>query len=320
MRSYQAYTTLTKNSPSRGILYCLLFFLHFFLQGCFFFSPQRSNDFISQEDKTWMEPFFHEFFLGGSTIYTLFGTKPIAGKIVTEATKKDFEESVHYYLEREKIEGKERKKILREMSSSFQEDTLLKSWNKWICFIKKYPNSPFLFAKHPTLSKKLWIIHILNIQETIWVLQKHYDLFQREVGYDFDPISATLEFTNIDSPFWKKVFSNHLLSGIVYGYGYRNSYFFSLLQKEFSYDLAKKEAIFSSKILPFSKEKTCYSIPRLPLPRFRSFRLPYNEDPILERYKLERKKIQKNLNEKNFFQKILFQILGTSSEKEKPLS
>lgn len=47
-----------------------------------------------------------------------------------------------------------------------------------------------------------------------------------------------------------------------------------------------------------------------------AFGLPFNTDPILEKYKLERKKIIKNLNKSNFFEAVLLQLVGELSQEK----
>lgn len=50
------------------------------------------------------------------------------------------------------------------------------------------------------------------------------------------------------------------------------------------------------------------------LPKFYSFGLPFNKDPVLEKYKLERTEIKKSLNESNFFEATFFQLIGKAKE------
>ncbi len=315
MTFFQTYKHSCKEKIARGILYCFLLLINFFLGGCSTYS-EKLDSVVKKEDQIWMENFLQDFFLEGSTLYTLFGTKPISGKIISYGTEEDCKKSVFLYLEREGITGDQREQTLKEALESFQKDPSAKNWDKWTSFMKQFPNSPFLFAKHPTRSKKLWSAHIVNIQETIWTLQKYYDIFKKEVGFDFDPALIIKEFSNLDSPFWKKVFSSSLLSGLVYGYGYKNSYIFGLYIVSSEKEQRENPLFYSLKRFP-SPKKSSHSIKGLPLPKFRSFTTPFNEDPILEKYKLERKKIQSRLTKNNFFEEVLYQILGEHPEKSR---
>jgi len=298
-------------------LYFLLFLSNFFMVSCSTPSVQsiknlpskESNTLVTKEEHEWMEKFFKEFFLGGASIYTLFGTKPISAEMLIFATEEECQQSTLRYLEKEGIKGKEREEALSLSMKCFREDDFSKNWEKWISFFNQYPKTPFLFAKHPTLSEKVWSGHIANVQETIWTLQKHYDLFKKELGFDFDPVSVTMDFKNEDSDFWKQVFSNHLLTGIVYGFGYKNSYFFDLLMKLENSSETLSPPL-TSKTQGRSKGSFLYTLADLRLPRFRSFETLFNEDPVLEKYKLERKMIRDKLNDSNFFKMVFLQLTG----------
>jgi len=269
---------------------------------------QSSEILISKEEKIWMNKFFHDFFLDSSAIYTLYGTKPLSSKEIIYATRKDWEHAVQPYLKSAEIEEKERADAaIKQYCDDYD---LHINWEKWVSFINNYPKSPFLFTKRQTKTKEIAFGYILNIQEMITTLLKNYDVFKKELGYDFDPISVTMDFKNIDSSFWNQVFSNHLLMGITYGYGLKNSYFFSMDMKK---KIESKEihSFFAS--IKEKEEQEQPSLSHLLLPKFRSYRLSFNDDPILEKYKLERKKIQKELNEKKFLQKTLNQLTGISN-------
>jgi len=311
MRFYKTYVLLFGKREKNMLFYCILFFQIFFVS-C---KPdgnkkekgnQNSGIIISEKEKIWMDKFFCEFFLEGSAIYTVFGTKPLSFKEIIYATEEDWKEAAEPYLQDANVHKK--KEVYVKIKKYCQDYDFPENWKKWLAFVKNYPKSPFLFAEYPTEVKKIGLAHILNVQEMIWTLEKNYDLFKKEIGSDFEPVSVVMDFTNKNSSFWNKVFSNHLLMGIVYGYGYKNAYFFSMemnekpeYKKDFSY------------ISMIGKNEGEPSLSHLPLPKFRSYRLPFNDDPILEKYKLERKKIQKQLNKKNFLRKVLYQLTGVSN-------
>lgn len=307
---------------ARNVCY-FLFIANFFLISCSTstvestknLSSKKINTLVTEGEREWMDKFFKEFFLESAAIYTLFGSKPISGQSIIYISSKEYQKNVIALLEKEGIKGEKKEKMLSEMTKEHLKYDFHKNWEKWISFIDRYPNSPFIFAKRRTLSKNLWTGYILNVQETIWILQKYYNIFKNELGFDFDPVSATIDFKNEDSLFWKKVFSNHLLSGIVYGYGYKNSYFFNMYIKVPKESL-EKYSFFSSLIRKREQDNESHSITDIILPRFRSFGLPFNNDPIVEKYKLERKKIIKNLNKSNFFETVLLQLVGELSQEK----
>ena len=304
-----------------GNLYYLKFVASFFIGGCSTPSVQstkklpskEANIPVTEEEREWMEKFFKEFFLKGASLYTLFGTKPISEEMLVCATEEDYRKGALLYIEKEGIEGVEKEEILSEASKTYHEYDFDTKWAQWITYFERHPNSPFIFAKHPARSEKVWSAHILNIQETVWTLQKHYDIFRKEVGYDFDPVSVTMDFKNEDSIFWKDVFANHLLTGIVYGFGYKNSYFFDMYIN-LPNNSKLKDSLFYSKTQGLTECSFVYTLDSLSLPGFRSFILPFNDDPVLEKYKSEREIIKSKLNNSNFFEMVFLQLTGQFSK------
>lgn len=300
----------------------ILFFGVVFLSSCnsttSYHSKQTASDQINnlvKEDRVWMEQFFQDFFLSGPPIYTLFGSKPISAATLNYASEDESRISALLYADRENMQGEEREWFLRAAAEQCKADKSAENWQKWVRFFQAFPKSPFLFAKRATLSKYVWSGYIVNVQETVWTLQKHYNLFKQALDRDFDPVAVTMDFTNPHSDFWNAVFSSHLLSGIVLGFGYKNAYFFDMMMKR---QTASKQAdpIFSA--IPVEPSRNIFddSIANLPLPHFRSFGLPFNEDLVVEKYKRERRRIQSHLNSDNFFEAIFLQLMGVNSQQD----
>ncbi len=285
-------------------IYFSLIIINFFLIGCS--NPNQKKINLPKEEKEWIEKFFTDFFLEGHAIYTVFGSKPLSFKEIIYATEEEWKQNAVANLKN--LNAKEKELLDKDIKQFCNKYNFHLNWEKWMSFIKKYPNSPFLFSIRPTEIKQISLGYILNIQEMVWTLIKYYDIFKKELGYDFDPVKVTMEFTNINSSFWDKVLSNHLLQGIVHGYGLKNATFFELHEKKYKNNNFPKTLFATIPFPPIIHKKP--SIKNLPLPRFKSFGLPFNEDPILQMYKEERKKIQKNLNKKNFLEKTLNQITG----------
>lgn len=202
-----------------------------------------------------MEKFFVDFFLEGSAIYTLFGTKPMSQITIVKATEEEWIESAAPYLQTESEEQKN--EIVRKIRQHYQNYDLPKNWEKWMACQKKCTHSLFLFAKRPVPDNKtLFSAYIINVPEVAWTLQKHYLLFSRELKMDFDPVDAALAFEEPDSIFWEKVFANHLLQGILHGYGERNAYFFFVSShKKKSMPNALTIVYLLGTLLPKMKEK-----------------------------------------------------------------
>ena len=134
--------------------------------------------------------------------------------------------------------------------------------------------------------------------ETAKVIQKNYPLFQKYVGFDFDPVEVVFDISNKESVFWNKVFNgeptqeNVCLIGILFGYGLENSYSYSLLRYK-----SKKGRIgeFASNL--FNQVVSLESLPQIKsvssskfsIPRFKAFS---NPDHTKEKYQKEKEIIK----------------------------
>ena len=259
---------------------------------------------ISEDDKNWMEKFFTDFFLEGSAIYTLFGTKPMSQITIVRASEQEWIESAGPHLRNEG--EKKKKEIVQKIKKHYQKYDLPQNWEKWITWKKKCSHSSFLFSQRSVPGNdKLFNVYIINVPEVAWTLQKHYSLFSRELKMEFDPIDAALEFDNSHSMFWDKVFANHLLQGILHGFGEKNAYFFSRqFANEKNHEKTFDNCIFEAS--PSEKnEKEGETLKDMRLPFFRSYSFPYDQDPVMVHYEKERKRIQNRLKGKNLVKEIL---------------
>jgi hypothetical protein len=259
---------------------------------------------VSTEDKKWMSEFFTDFFLKGGAIYTLFGSKPMSQITIDTGSEKQWLESAAPYLHKE--EEKRKKEIINQIKQHHQEYHLPQNWEKWTAWKKKYPHSCFLFAKRSVDENPyLFDVYIINAPEVAWTLQKHYSLFSRELKMEFDPIEVTLEFEDPNSVFWGKILSNHLLQGILLGYGERNAYFFS--RRVAQRDKHEKDfnACMSDSSSSDKNRREGDTIETLQLPLFRSYEPAYGEDPVVVKYEKERQMIQQLLKNKDFVEEAL---------------
>lgn len=247
-----------------------------------------------------MGKFFHDVFIETPAIFTVFGSKPLSFVEIICATEEEWKTATMPYLKDES----EKEKTFALIEEHCREYDLPENWDRWVNFIKKHPNSPFLFLKQKTNTDKIFLGHVLNVQEMVWLLTKNHSVFQSELGRDFDPISVTFEFSNPESEFWKGVFANHRLMGLAYGYGEKNAYFFA---KEMN-KKSSSHSLFAS--LPTPPQTDAPSISNLRLPSFRSYTLPFNQDPIREKYEREKKLIETKLNKQNFFNRLYQQLTG----------
>ncbi|NGX44943.1 MAG: hypothetical protein K940chlam2_00083 [Chlamydiae bacterium] len=242
-----------------------------------------------------MGNFFEEFFLNSPGIYTLFGTKPLSEISLNDATYDKWLEELKPHLEG--LPEKDRAKKLKKLKEYCDQNLLPSYWEKWMHWIKNHPSKNFLFLKRPTIYESLSNLSVLNVVEASWIMQEHYDLFSRELGMEFDPFSMSLEFDNPESPFWEKIFSSHLLQGILLGFGERNSYFFNLEMQD--------EKPLSNPSRGVGDSSCSF---KLPLPAFRSYTVPPNQDPIIVKYKEEKEEIKRYLAGKDLVQEVLDRI------------
>lgn len=261
---------------------------------------------MTEEEKKWMGKFFADFFFEGSTIYTLFGTKPMSQVTIIDVDEEAWIKSYEPYLIR--LEGEKKETLLKKIKEEFASYDLNQNWERWMVWHKGHPNSSFLFSKRPVKeTNSLFNAYIINIPQVIWTLEKYYCVFYKELGITFDPIEMVLEFENVNSVFWEKVFDNHFLQGILHGFGERNSYFFS---KEFENKMNQStllKCIFGSSDLIYNDQEGG-DLTHLKLPSFRSYEYPNGIDPVVEKYRKERLTIQKKLKGKNFTNEVINQL------------
>jgi len=273
--------------------------------------PAAQNIFAKEP---WTDKFFKELLLESPIIYTIFGDKPMSGHTITYSSFDDYMRFAETFIIKEPTEKHEslRKKYIK----SWQEDDLLKNWKKWMQIKNSYPNRSILFLEHVSkYDPSTYLVDVINIREMTWTLYKHYQTFKKELGYDFDPIKVTLEFEDPESKFWNGVFLNNLLTGIAYGFGERNSYFFS---EEMRWDKKTGEKAGSMPIFAglmpkeydsFYKYYTDGKLEHMQLPMFRSYIVASGEEPVLSHYKSERARIQKLLKGKNLAKEALNKII-----------
>ncbi|NGX60524.1 MAG: hypothetical protein KR126chlam3_01700 [Chlamydiae bacterium] len=268
------------------------------------------------EDRTWIEKFLKDYFLTESTMFTLFGSKPMSAISLCYATKEEwlsgYSKLIQDYPEKKK------QKALTGLERYIDNYDLPINWQRWMDWCFKNLDGSFSFSKRTTGTKDLFCIYVLNVQEAAWILQKHYSLISRELDLEFDPLQVVLEFEDLSSSFWEKVFNNHLVQGILHGFGERNAYFFDReirLQEINDFDL-EMHPLFKS--LGLKQDQEGKILNDYPLPLFRSYSSNVQEDPVFLKYKRERAEIKKILGSKNPTDIILHQLgyQSTASKKE----
>ena len=241
------------------------------------------------EDREWLTQFFNDIMLCENGIYTLWGSsKPITMIQVdtySDAERKSFCAS---------ISEEEKKKCL-----IIYNYNLHKTWEKWEQISNRFPIKRYmLFKKDLDGDQNTFFVVFVDILKTATMIQDNYEAFRRAVGFDFHSLEVVLEMTQKDSIFWRKIEHHAHLSGLLYGFGNKNSYLFQW--KYFDHpkscdDFCDKIKFLSSNEL--TKGHIKYTIDNFGLPSFASF----NEiDDVIDRYKEERIKIKEIYKENDF--------------------
>lgn len=265
---------------------------------------------LSQKDKLWMKPFIEKFFLQEPVVYTLFGSKPMSSFTICTATEKEFVDSCQTLF---KSYTEDRKKTaLQKIQDYYQNYDSNVFFQKWLSWKKDYTHPLFLFRIDFSVNEKLLNVDLINVRETLWILQKNYSLFSRETGIIYNPFEVVFDFENDKSEFWKKVLHNHILLGVLYGFGERNSYFFSLMMKDPFNEKVEipGHPLFVSHQIPRKNLDDEDVLNNIDIPPFRSFTLLGEVDPIVSQFEQELEFIKKKLKGKNYLEEVLKQMFS----------
>jgi len=231
-----------------------------------------------------------------SGLYTLLGIKPVTEfDILT--TKPSHEQLVKIY---ESLPQRARDEAsFEEVSAHFKEEYEL--WDAWSKIKSEYMGGNFRFFAD--LNRKDRVI-FANLAAVALVLDKYYDDFKKAYGRDFDPTEVVYSIDLADSEFWKVCFSNHYLSGLLYGFGRSNSKLFSWEKQR------KKPGSARGYSYKYSLPLNNPSIVQLPIPSF----IVYSPlDKKLLFYREMREKIIQ-LYEGNDFKELTLKFLSDNKD------
>ncbi len=235
---------------------------------------------LTSEEKAWVEPFFRGVMLQHNAIYTLCGSKPMTMIAI------DLEEEMQN-------SGKNKKN--RIVTEDYH---LLQNWENWEKMGSRFQLNRYLFFKKiDSTDPKRATIYFADMTKIALVLQENYNLFKRETGLDFDPLSESLTMEQ-GSEFWNKTFDHPALLGILLGYGIKNSFCFQW--KYCNLPESTHEKLARSLLFQFSDQpqggKATFD--KLSIPIFASF--SEAEDEMIEKYKKEREAIRAIYEDRNF--------------------
>ena len=284
----------------------------------FFKSPKViSNPHSPKGDLTY---FLENLMIREGGLYTLVGSKPItefdiewSNHQTEEDLQKSYEE-LREFLHQEK----EEKDLLGNKRSDSTPEGLLPSyaeyksawkkqkdvlgakelWDSWKNSGKKVDPKFRLFSrKAPYGEGQVGLL--VNIPNLVYTLYHYKKDFCERTGMEFKPNSVVMHIEDEKSIFWEKVFHDHFLFGLVFGYGERSSYLFDWEEKHFN-SFYKRNLFTSSKeerrfIDLISKQEL--EVSDLLWPDFFCFGVT---DPMKIYYQLEREKIIEYFQGKDF--------------------
>jgi hypothetical protein len=271
------------NSPLR---FLLISFATLIFSSSFDRPVANASDYpLTSDEKAWMEPFFRGVMLQQGAIYTLCGSKPM--------TMISLDDEQQLLAENQKAKREKKKRIVLE------DYHLLQNWEKWESIKSHFPLHRYLFfKKHATL-------YFADMTKVALALQEHYNVFKKETGLDFDPLSESLALER-GSEFWDKTWDHPALLGLLLGYGIKNSFCFQWKYANLS-DTHEKLA--GSLLFQFTDQpqggKATFD--KLSLPIFASF--SEGEDEVVEKYKREREAIRDIYEDKNFLSLTLQKLM-----------
>ncbi|MCH9609894.1 MAG: hypothetical protein S4CHLAM45_13800 [Chlamydiales bacterium] len=153
----------------------------------------------------------------------------------------------------------------------------------------------------------------VNVHQALYILKKYYNDFASVTETQFDLKTILDSIDDKNSSFWKKVFENHYLHGLLLGFGEKNSFLFDHTSKS---DLVKIKAISFQRFKELSRSEKhskgmmqpVVSIKNLVIPYFVTFNI---NDEIIDKYQKEKESIVQFLEEKNFTDFVLQCLNGT---------
>ncbi|MEM7175413.1 MAG: hypothetical protein AAF443_05775 [Chlamydiota bacterium] len=272
------------------------------------------NSAAKSRDKTSTDIFLENLMIREGGLYTLLGSKPITEFSINDncptppQTEGEFKQGYKILLNSLSTEGASSipsyriyKKSLKNLGKLEHLNTRA-LWEAWEKSGKKVLNRKYkLLSFNVTRSEKIGLF--INVANLECIMYLHYTIFKKQIGYDFLVDEVIKEFDSGQSSFWESVFSNHLLSGLVFGFGYEDSYLFSWIEQNNIEIKNKARRTSSGEICGFSLKNCCEILTKNPVsvhdlivPIF-SVMSAYSSEA--EKYKKEREQILKLLKGKN---------------------
>jgi hypothetical protein len=146
----------------------------------------------------------------------------------------------------------------------------------------------------------------VNIPNLVYLLHRYQSEFSKRTQIEYEPSEIVLQLEDDISIFWEKVFQDHFLSGLIYGYGERSSYLYTWSGNHLTTVHKERRCFFSNdaqlKRVASFIVKSDIKPSDLPLPEFFHFGV---SDPMKLGYELEKEKIIKCFQDKDFTSEVM---------------
>jgi hypothetical protein len=255
----------------------------------------------SSSDKSEEQLFLENVMIRNCGLYVLMGSKPMCTFDIDNCypeTREDYE----LYFKKHYV-GTEYETLYKlplsnaDFSKVYKEDMYLHTKRLWNAWVQKMnylvgPRYRFVVRRAPferNLEEGLFI----NIPNLLLTLKTYYQDFVECYGGPFNPQEVLDQISDIESPFWNKMFTCNYTQGLLLGYGQKNSFNFSW-QMENKLNLPK---------ISFSEQsietllKENLDTNDLQLPPISVYHLG---DEVLEKYYREREQILQEFKRKDF--------------------
>jgi hypothetical protein len=265
-------------------LFSLFIAILFFVSGCRNSTQLPTHD-LSSEERVWMEAFFTGMMLQNRAIYTLCGSKPVTCIALNYYTDEEIQAYYDQMTEEEK-----------RTAIYVEEYQLEQNWEKWERIRSHFPISRFIvYKKNDATDPKYARIYFVDPLKVANVMSENYSIFKDIAGFDFDPFNEAAQIEK-GSIFWDRVENNPIVSGLLFGFGLKNSlkfYWEHWGQPEDAEEFVDCIAPRASDSLTDGKS----NLENLTVPGFMSF---FENDEVIEKYKKEREAIRAEYQGKDF--------------------
>lgn len=248
-------------------------------------------------------------------LYVLMGTKPLSCFEVEDIYSENAVRIAYKnYLKNQAVPAmnfeefqEQYKKTVPKLPLRLCFETLWKYW----CETKADSISPCyrFVARRAPFNHEVSFGLFINVPSTTYILKKNYESFSQITGIPFDPNTIIDEISDNGSLFWEKVFHNHYLMGLLFGFGERNAFIFDWGSQHEAFLPDQQGIKFCDKRF-IDQNKPHVSPKDLKLPLFGSFSLC---DSNLENYKKEQKQIINRFKRKDFVTVVMDWLAPTDS-------